>query len=196
VTWRLQRKFYDVRYEPRALVEMTVPSTFPALWRQRRRWAGGLIDVLRRHWRLGLDWRCRRQWPVLIEAVASIAWAHAFVVMLAFWLLSLAVGIVPVGASPFPNGWGMLIGSLCLGQVAVGVLLDSRYDDSVLRTFVIAPLYPLLYWVIMSAVTVRSTLPALLHRVGDSPAIWHTTREAIPVRGPVVAAETPVAAAS
>ena len=72
VTWRLQRRFYDVRYEPRALVDMTVPGTAGALWRQRKRWATGLVQVLRRHWRLGLSWRSRRQWPVLAEAVLSI----------------------------------------------------------------------------------------------------------------------------
>lgn len=177
VTWRLQRRFYDVRYEPRALVDMTVPSTFPALWRQRRRWATGLVQVLRRHWPIALDWRCRRQWPVLVEAALSIVWAHAFVVLMLFWLVSLAIGIEPVGASPFPNGWGMLIGSLCLVQLSVGVLLDRRYDRSVVSAVWIAPLYPLLYWAVMAAVTVRSTIPALLASRPSAPAQWHTSRE-------------------
>lgn len=177
VTWRLQRRFYDVRYEPRALVDMTVPATAAALWRQRRRWAQGLIQVLRRHWRIALDWRCRRQWPVLIEAVLSIVWAHAFLLLMTVWLLSLAVGIEPVGAAPFPNGWGMLIGSMCLLQMGVGVFLDRRYDRSVTSVIWVAPIYPLLYWVLMSAVTVSSTLPTL--RAGDRPRLaqWHTPRE-------------------
>ena len=177
VTWRLQRRFYDVRYEPRALVDMTVPGTFGALWRQRKRWATGLVQVLRRHWRLGLSWKSRRQWPVLAEATLSILWAHAFVVLLAFWALCLATGVTPRGASPFPNGWGMLIGSLCLVQLGVGVFLDSRYDPSVRRSFLIAPIYPLVYWALMAAVTVRSTLPALLRSGRRSLAIWHTPRE-------------------
>ena len=177
VTWRLQRRFYDVRYEPRALVDMTVPATASALWRQRRRWAQGLIQVLRRHWRIILDWRCRRQWPVLIEAVLSIVWAHAFLLLMAVWLLSLAAGIEPVGASPFPNGWGMLIGSMCLLQMGVGVFLDRRYDRSVTSVVWVAPIYPLLYWVLMSAVTVSTTLPTL--RAADRPRLaqWHTPRE-------------------
>jgi hypothetical protein len=28
LTWKLQRRFYDVRYEPRALIDMEVPATF------------------------------------------------------------------------------------------------------------------------------------------------------------------------
>src|SRR5207247_2039339 len=57
VTWRLQRRFYDVRYEPRALVDMTVPTTLGRLSRQLRRWATGLTQVLSYH--RGLPGRCR-----------------------------------------------------------------------------------------------------------------------------------------
>jgi len=183
VTWRLQRRFYDVRYEPRALVDMTVPPTMRALWLQRRRWAAGLVQVLRKHRSVITTWRSRRQWPVFLEAFLSIVWAHVFVVLLGFWLLCLAVGVTPAGASPFPNGWGMLIGTLCLAQLSVGVLLDSRYDRSVRRSFVVAPLYPLVYWALMAAVTVRSTLPAVLRRDRGAVARWHTARPAV-VGGP------------
>ncbi|MBA2769310.1 MAG: glycosyltransferase [Sporichthyaceae bacterium] len=191
VTWRLQRRFYDVRYEPRALVDMTVPGTLRALWRQRRRWALGLVQVLRRHWRIALDWRCRRQWPVLVEATLSIMWAHAFIVLMCFWLASLVAGIEPVGASPFPNGWGMLIGSVCLLQLSVGVFLDRRYDRSVTRALWIAPLYPLVYWALMAAVTVRTTVPALLAADRSRLAQWHTPRAG--AVEPSYAQETPVA---
>src|SRR5215212_9179594 len=39
LTWKLQRRFYDVRYEPRAVVAMQVPETVRALYMQRKRWA-------------------------------------------------------------------------------------------------------------------------------------------------------------
>jgi biofilm PGA synthesis N-glycosyltransferase PgaC len=177
VTWRLQRRFYDVRYEPRAIVDMTVPSTLRGLWRQRRRWATGLTQVLRRHRGILGSWPSRRQWPILIEAALSITWAHAFIVLLAFWALSLLAGVPPVGADPFPNGWGMLIATACLVQLGVGVWLDRRYDRSVTRSLLIAPLYPLLYWALMAVVTVRSTIPALFARRTSAVARWHTPRE-------------------
>jgi len=177
VTWRLQRRFYDVRYEPRALVDMTVPTTLGGLWRQRRRWATGLTQVLRYHRGLLGSWRSRRQWPILIEAVLSIAWAHALILLLTFWALSLIAGVPPVGANPFPNGWGMLIATACLVQLGVGVSLDRRYDASVTRSLLIAPLYPLLYWALMAVVTVRSTIPALFARRTNAVARWHTPRE-------------------
>lgn len=176
VSWRLQRKFYDIRYEPRALVDMTVPRSLPALWRQRRRWALGLVEVLRRHRAVIRTWKNRRHWPVYVEAVLSIVWAHGFVVMLVFWVLCLGVGVAPPGASPFPNAWGMVVATACLVQLAFGVRLDRRYDRSVTRSYWIAPLYPLGYWLLMSLVTVRSTIPALL-RPQPSVARWSTVRE-------------------
>ncbi len=39
ITWKLQRKFWDIRYEPRALCWILVPETLKGLWRQRVRWA-------------------------------------------------------------------------------------------------------------------------------------------------------------
>jgi biofilm PGA synthesis N-glycosyltransferase PgaC len=179
VSWRLQRRFYDVRYEPRALVDMTVPSTFTGLWRQRRRWALGLVQVLRRHRAVIRTWKNRRHWPVFVEAVLSVVWAHAFLVMLGFWALCLSVGVAPPGASPFPNAWGMVVATACLVQLAIGVRLDRRYDRSVCAAFWIAPLYPLGYWLMMSLVTVRSTIPALL-KPQPSVARWSTVRESVP----------------
>ncbi|HEU5034030.1 MAG TPA: glycosyltransferase family 2 protein [Mycobacteriales bacterium] len=176
VSWRLQRRFYDIRYEPRALVDMTVPATTRALWRQRRRWALGLVQVLRRHRRVAITWKSRRQWPVFIEALLSIVWAHAFLFMLTFWVVCAAAGVRPPGASPFPNTWGMLVGTACLVQLAVGVRLDRRYDSSVTSSYWLAPLYPLGYWLIMSIVTVATTLPALVTRQ-PSLARWSSTRE-------------------
>lgn len=180
VTWRLQRRFYDIRYEPRALVDMTVPASLGALWRQRRRWATGLIQVLRRHRAVLTGWKTRRQWPVYIEALLSILWAHVLVVMIAFWAVCIACHVPPPGASPFPNVWGMVVATACLLQLATGVALDSRYDAGVRGAFWLAPLYPLGYWMLMALVTLRSTLPALF--AGQPPvAVWSTAREDAPL---------------
>jgi len=176
VSWRLQRKFYDIRYEPRALVDMTVPATMRSLWRQRRRWALGLVQVLRRHRAVITTWKNRRHWPVFVEAVLSVVWAHAFLLMLGFWALCLTVDVAPPGASPFPNAWGMLVATACIVQLAFGVRLDRRYDSKVSAAFWIAPIYPLGYWLVMSLVTVRSTLPALL-KPQPTVARWSTVRE-------------------
>ena len=157
MTWKLQRAAYDIRYEPRALVWMHVPPTLGSLVTQRRRWAVGLAQVMRRHARVLVSWRSRRMWPVFYEAMCSIVWAYAFVVLTALWVLSYAVGVAPPGASPIPNWWGMMIGTLCLTQLFTGLLLDSQYDRTVLRHFPIAVGYPIIYWMLMAFITVFAT---------------------------------------
>lgn len=176
VSWRLQRKFYDIRYEPRALVDMTVPATFGGLWRQRKRWATGLIQVLRRHHSVAFHWKNRRHWPVVAEACLSIVWAHAFIGLMALWAISLSFGVTPPGASPFPNTWGLLVATTAIIQLGVGVRLDSRYDPTVKRAMWLAPLYPLGYWLIMSLVTVSTTIPALLRKHPDV-SRWASERQ-------------------
>lgn len=180
LTWKLQLRNYDIRYEPRAIVWMRVPVTLRGLWRQRRRWSKGLAEVLRRHGREALSWRARRLWPVLAESCASILWAFLFVILTILWAVSYAAGYPPIGASPIPNYWGMLIGTMCLIQLAVGVLLDRNYDRRLPWYYVLAVFYPLIYWILMAAVTTVSTPTVLLGR-GDAkkrvPVRWKPVRE-------------------
>ena len=194
MTWKLQEKYYDIRYEPGAIVWMHVPTTMGGLWRQRRRWALGLAQVLRRHTGDVLTWKRRRMWPVLVESSLSILWAYSFVFVTVVWALSVAAGLPPVGATPFPNWWGMTIATLALVQLGTGVLLDKRYDPAITRQYPVAVFYPLVYWMLMSAVTVIST-PGGLRRGTRGPQLWHTTREgaaiAAPPGGPPLAIPAP-----
>ena len=110
------------------------------------------------------DVRTRRLWPVFIEAICSIAWAYLAVGMIGFWALSYAVGLAPLGASPFPNFWGMVIATVALAQLGVGVWLEAHYNRPARRFYLWAPIYPLFYWLLMLIITVRATPGALLGR--------------------------------
>ena len=175
LTWKLQRRFYDVRYEPRAVVAMQVPETFGALWKQRKRWAKGLAQVLRSNAPMLLDWRTRRLWPVFIEAVCSVLWAYLAVGMIGFWVLSYSVGLEPLGANPVPNFWGMVIATIALVQLGVGIWLDRHYNRGVGRFYLWAAMYPLFYWMVMLVVTVTATPAALLRPAGRT-SHWRTAR--------------------
>jgi biofilm PGA synthesis N-glycosyltransferase PgaC len=179
MTWKLQKHYYDVRYEPRALVWMQAPTTLRALFRQRIRWAKGLAQVLRRHREAIAAWPRRRLWVVFLEATLSIAWAYCVVALLAVWLVSLIVGYPPVGVSPIPNWWGMLIGTTCVLQLLFGVMLERRYDPGVPRYFYVAVFYPILYWLLMAVVTVIATPLGLFSRLRRGRVTrWRTPREA------------------
>lgn len=176
ITWRLQRRFWDVRYEPSAVVWMQVPPTLAQLWKQRRRWARGLAQVLRKHWDVPLHWKQRRLWPIYFEAIFSILWAYTFSFITIYWLVALLVGFSPYGVSPFPNLWGMIIASVCLLQLLTGLVMDRRYDATMLRLFPTAIFYPLIYWTLMSTITSVYTLPALIRR-GPRLQTWQIKRE-------------------
>jgi biofilm PGA synthesis N-glycosyltransferase PgaC len=152
LTWKLQLKHYDVRYEARALVRMNVPQSLPGLWRQRRRWTLGLAQVLRRHGPAATAWKHRRLWPVICESSLSILWSYNFVILTVLWIISYSAGYPPVGASPIPNWWGMLIGTTCLAQLLTGVILDRRYDVKLHWYYGVAVFYPIIYWIIMAVV--------------------------------------------
>ena len=175
LTWKLQKRFYDVRYEPRAICWMTVPLSYRGLWRQRLRWARGLMQVMRKHRDVVSDWRLRRMWPVFAESFLSTLWAVCFVGLVTIWSLSYLVGLPPVGASPIPNLWGMTIGTLCLAQLAVGALIDRRYDRSILRFYPYAVWYPIVYWMFLALATVIA-LPYLFRRPGRDSVTWTTRR--------------------
>lgn len=178
LSWKLQLNYYDIRYEPRAIVWMRVPSTLRGLWRQRCRWATGLAQVLHRHGRRALQWKNRRLWPLVGESFLSILWAYCFVVLTSLWIFCYSVGYPPVGASPIPNWWGMLIGTMCLLQLLTGVVLDRRYDRRIPLYYFTAVFYPLIYWILMAIVTSISTPPALLRSAKKrAPVRWKPVRE-------------------
>jgi len=178
LTWKLQRRFYDVRYEPRAVVGMQVPENMRALYRQRKRWATGLAQVLRRNVSMFTDVRTRRLWPVFIEAILSVTWAYTAVTMIAFWAVSYTVGLEPLGANPLPNFWGMVIATVALVQLAVGLWLDRHYNPRVGRFYLWAAMYPLFYWMLMLVITVTATPAALLGR-RQKTSHWKTERVAL-----------------
>ncbi len=176
ITWRLQMQFWDVRYEPRAVVWMQVPLTLRDLWRQRRRWTRGLAQALRRHRCIPLRWKLRRMWPIYYESCASILWAYIFVLMTAYWLICKFAGYAPRGASPIPNFWGMMIATTCIGQLMLGAWMDRKYDPKILASIPAAVFYPIIYWMLMAIITFTYTLPALL-RTPPRVQTWRIRRQ-------------------
>jgi poly-beta-1,6-N-acetyl-D-glucosamine synthase len=49
LTWRVHRAGYQVKFAPKAFVMAEVPSTIKGLWKQRVRWARGLLQTIRLH---------------------------------------------------------------------------------------------------------------------------------------------------
>ncbi|MDP9898878.1 poly-beta-1,6-N-acetyl-D-glucosamine synthase [Variovorax ginsengisoli] len=171
VSWKLQLKGWDVRYEPRALCWILMPETVRGLYRQRQRWATGGIQTLLRHGLELLKPRNARMWPIFIEYLASVVWAYAMFTVL---VLALVRPFLPaewqfVGFLPEWNG--MLLGVTCMLQMLVSLWIDRHYDRDIMRYFVWTIWYPLAFWMINMFTTILALPITLLRRRGKR-AVW------------------------
>lgn len=159
VTWKLEKNFWDVRYEPRALCWMLVPETIKGLWRQRKRWAGGGLEVIFRHWDIFRHWRSRRMFPIYIEQICSFFWSVCWLILT---LILLIMEIM--GKQVFTEYlWkSQFLSFVCLFQFAVAVWLESHYDKDIIKNTWSVVWYPIVYWYVNVFITLNALFKALL----------------------------------
>ena len=149
VTWKLERNFWDIRYEPNALCWMLVPETIKGLAKQRKRWAQGGQEVILRHFSVFASWRRRRLIPIYMEQIVSLAWVLA-------WLLLTLTEIIKLcynAESYIPYLWkSQYLSIVCLVQFLVAMLLERRYDKDIFKNAITVAWYPVIYWVISGIV--------------------------------------------
>lgn len=176
ITWKLQRKFWDIRYEPRALCWILVPETLNGLWRQRVRWAQGGVEVLRKHLDIWKDHRHRRLIPVYIEYCLGLLWAHTFMAMVFLWLFFLVMDglchftqvplCTPVlevyqkffaGWNPlYPRWYGAILGFACLCEFMTSFYIDYRYENKAFAKYYFFVIwYPVGYWILSSLAAIK-----------------------------------------
>jgi len=177
LTWRVQRRFYDVRYEPRAVLGMQVPATLPALVHQRMRWGRGLVQVLKRNRDIITHWKNRRHWPVFLEAIGSLVWWHLLVILVVLGVAFEAIGDLPVyDVTPLPWGWIATVFTAAVIQLTLGVLIDRRYDRTATSALSVVPWYPTIYWLFVGLVSTMVTIPTLLTRNRTNNVRWRVDR--------------------
>jgi len=164
ISWKLQVRHWDVRFEPKALCWILAPETLGGLWKQRLRWSTGGIQVLIKNWHITGEWKARRMWPVLVEYVLSVTWAYSMLFIIVLWLLSRFFDLPPGWrVDSFLAGWnGIVVGTTCLLQIGISLALDSRYDTGTFRSFFWMIWYPLAYWMINLATTIVAVPRAFL----------------------------------
>ena len=167
ISWQLQRDHWGILYAPNALCWILMPETVRGLWRQRLRWAQGGAEVCLKNIRNLWRWRLRRMWPMLAEYCLSVSWAFAFLLTVILWLMGQFVALPPglyvetVFPPTFP---GLVLGTVCLVQFAVSVIIESRYERNLWRQVGWTIWYPTIYWGIIAATTVVGFPKALLKR--------------------------------
>lgn len=170
VSWKLQKRFWDVRYEPRALCWMLVPETLKGIWNQRVRWAQGGQEVVLRHWDVMLDWKQRRIWPVYIEQWVSTIWAFCWLFVTVHLLITadtVQQMLIWFTLTSFILVWISMI------QLFIALIIDSRYNP-VLKYYFWAAWYPSIYWIVNTAVVMAAVPKAIKSRYKGGYAVWNS----------------------
>ncbi len=175
ISWKLQLDKWDIRYEPRAVCWILVPEQLRGLYHQRLRWAQGGVEVLLKYGGDMLRWSNRRMWPLYLEYLVSVVWCYGFAATVLLWALHQLVELPPalVVRSIVPGWTGVIIAAACLLQLAIGLVLDRRYDRKLARASVWLLWYPALYWIVNCLVTVVAVPKALLKERTAS-AVWQS----------------------
>lgn len=168
ISWKLQERFWDIRYEPRALCWMLVPETIRGIWKQRIRWAQGGQEVILRHWRIILDWRHRRLWPIYYEQWASLFWNYSWVIVTIYYFIisdTIQELLIWLTFSSFSLVF------LCLIQLFISVIIDSKYDNT-FPYFLWGAWYPFIYWVLNATIVMFALPKAIKSRIKGGYATW------------------------
>ena len=179
MTWKLETRFWDVRYEPNMVCWMLVPETLKGIWVQRCRWAQGGIEVIRGHMDVLAKYKERRIWPVYLDYFLGLFWAYSFVICMLLWtarfLLDLTgsgySALLPDLGNPLINWKGSVISLVCLLQFLVSILMDARYDKYLLKDYFWVVWYPVAYW-IFNALAAVMAAPVALRRDMSTTAVW------------------------
>ena len=168
VTWKLERNFWDIRYEPNALCWMLVPESLKGLIKQRKRWAQGGQEVMLRHAGIFKSWRRRRMYPVYFEQIMSIAWVLLWLLLTVTEIYKLAYNM----DSYIPYIWkSQFLSVVCMIQFTVALLLESRYDKGIFKYMISAAWYPIIYWVVNGMVSLMA-LPGTIFKRKQKLVIW------------------------
>lgn len=168
VSWKLQRRFWDIRYEPRALCWMLVPETLKGIWKQRVRWAQGGEEVLLRHWRIFFDWRQRRIWPIYIEQCLSICWSFVWL-GLTIWKQITSLTLLEHCMWLTLSSFSLVLMSFI--QLLTAVIIDSK-QDSIKKYYMWSAWYPALYWMVSTMVVIVAFPKAIKTRIKGGYARW------------------------
>lgn len=168
VSWKLQKRFWDVRYEPRALCWMLVPETLSGIWKQRVRWAQGGQEVVIRHWDVLFSWKQRRIWIIYLEQWISTLWAFCWLFVTVMLLIT-ADSFSDVLIWLTLTSFALVLISMI--QLFIALIIDSRYNP-VLKYYFWAAWYPSLYWMVNTGVVMAAVPRAIKSRWKGGYAVW------------------------
>jgi biofilm PGA synthesis N-glycosyltransferase PgaC len=166
LTWRVHKAGYRVVFAPRALVYAESPSTIGALWRQRVRWARGLLQTMGVH--RGMIGNLRHGAfgaYLLFNTVTMVILPVGQILVLLTLAFLLVLGRSPLGGDTWAVlGWLGLLVTVVLSVFALA--MNRAWKD--LRHLWALPLVPF-----YSVFTSLTMVAALLQELRRKEARWN-----------------------
>lgn len=176
LTWRVHRSGYRVAFQPTALVSAESPSTLRTLWRQRVRWARGLLQTTRTH--RGMIGNPRHGLFGLYLGVNTLTMIVLPLMQLLVMIclpFALATGRITIASSTLSVlGWlGLAVSALVVTYAAL--LNRAPLDLRHLWTLPLWPIYSTGLAVVMAV--------ALWQEIQGGPASWNKMQRTGDVSG-------------
>lgn len=166
LTWRIHKAGYRVEFAPRALVYAESPSTIKGLWKQRVRWARGLLQTLKLH--AGMVGNPK--YGFFGVYLAFNALNMVVVPILQMFVLLTIPFLLLHGINTVPQDLLALIAWLGLG-LALGLCVFAMALNNSLKD--LRHLWTLPLWPIYSVFVGLTMLVALIQEIGGSPSKWN-----------------------
>jgi cellulose synthase/poly-beta-1,6-N-acetylglucosamine synthase-like glycosyltransferase len=169
LTWRVHKAGYRVSFRPRAMVYAEVPSTLRDLWRQRIRWARGLLQTARIH----RDMFFRTRYGLFGIYLPLNYLSMVVIPLLQLASVVLLPALVLTGNSPIALSVASAIGWLGLAFALFAsifaIALDRAWED--LKYLYVVPL-----WVPYSLFMDAVTLWAIYLELRGTQSVWNKVR--------------------
>lgn len=171
LTWRIRRSSWRIVFAPTALVYAESPSTIKALWKQRVRWARGLLQGVTYHWdaafrpRLGTFalFMWFTVWTMILVPVIQVVLILALLIRTA---LTIGTGTF---TPAFPGIWPILIGLglvLSCALLIIAMTLSRALGD-------LRHIWTLPFWPVYSTAMSFTMISALRLELMRRPQVWN-----------------------
>jgi cellulose synthase/poly-beta-1,6-N-acetylglucosamine synthase-like glycosyltransferase len=166
LTWRVHKAGFRVNFAPRAVVLAEVPSTVKDLWKQRVRWARGLLQTVRIHGNMMFN----PQYGLFGMYLPVIVTSMVIIPLLQLVIVILLPVLAFAGKSPIPPSVVGLIGWLglvmSLAATLFSIALNHAWKD-------LRYIYAVLFWVPYSLMMNIVTLWALILEIRGARSEWN-----------------------
>ncbi|MFZ5968369.1 MAG: glycosyltransferase [Bacillota bacterium] len=166
ITWKLQRKLFDIWFQPKAVAYIQVPTKFKEYLRQRKRWATGGWHLLRAHKDVFKNRTLMKLWPVFFEAVLAYVWSFCFVASV---IVNLYFKVYFGYNLIYLFSWtASIVSILCILQITIAIYMNSTYDKNLKDCFFWIPWYPILFFSVGAVLVVFTSLKGMFGSLENS----------------------------